>query len=83
MAGEIIPLGNGWYGVGGKNVRGYAAARAERYRVLRAGLGSQKDVADLLEVHPQTISKRERGERPVTREAELALLYLREHEGER
>lgn len=47
------------------------------YRKIRKGLGlSQHGLAHLLDVDKDTISKRERGVRPITREAELALLCL-------
>ncbi len=47
------------------------------YRDLRRSIGSQESVAERLGVHKQTISNRERGTRPVTLEAALALLHLR------
>jgi predicted urease superfamily metal-dependent hydrolase len=46
-----------------------------KYKALREEIGSQAYVAGLLGVHPMTLSKREREENPVTREAEWALLY--------
>lgn len=66
-----------------EKARRRAAKRAAKYRKLREKIGSQSETAELLEVHPMTISKRERQENPVTREAELALLYLIEHEDDR
>lgn len=47
------------------------------YKREREARGSQKAVAELLEIDPQTISRRERGEIPVTREAWLALRAIR------
>jgi transcriptional regulator with XRE-family HTH domain len=47
------------------------------YKALREEIGSQAYVAGLLGVHFMTVSKRERGANPVTREAEWALLYAR------
>lgn len=46
----------------------------QRARQLR---GTQSSVAALLGIDPQTISRRERGEIPVTREAAMALASLR------
>ena len=48
----------------------------EAYRELRRNIGSQDSVAEKLGVHKQTISNRERGVKPIDREAEYALLYL-------
>ena len=48
----------------------------EDYRAERERRGTQARVAALLRVDPQTISRRERGEIPITHEAALALLYL-------
>lgn len=49
----------------------------EEYRIERERRGTQASVAALLRVDPQTISRRERGEIPITHEAALALLSLR------
>lgn len=46
------------------------------YRIERERRGTQASVAALLRVDSQTISRRERGEIPVTHEAALALLAL-------
>ena len=46
------------------------------YRTERERRGTQAGVAALLGVDPQTISRRERGEIPITHEAALALLSL-------
>jgi len=46
------------------------------YRIERERRGTQTSVAALLRVDPQTISRRERGEIPITHEAALALLSL-------
>ena len=46
----------------------------ERYRRARRLLGlTQRKLAEHLGVHPQTISDRERGKNPLTREAWLAI----------
>ena len=46
----------------------------ERYRRARLLLGlTQRKLAEYLGVHPQTISDRERGKHPLTREAWLAI----------
>lgn len=50
---------------------------ARQYRAERLKRGSQSQVAKLLGIDPQTISRRERGELPINREAELALLKIR------
>lgn len=47
------------------------------YKREREARGTQKQVADLLEVDTQTISRRERGEIAITREAWLALRSIR------
>lgn len=49
----------------------------DQYRTEREKRGTQASVAALLRVDPQTISRRERGEIPITHEAALALLSLR------
>lgn len=49
----------------------------DQYRSAREERGTQSSVAALLRVDPQTISRRERGEIPITHEAALALLSLR------
>lgn len=51
---------------------------AKQYRRTRRNIGSQRFVAGLLKVHPRTISQRERGVNPITREAELALRYVQQ-----
>lgn len=52
----------------------YAKMSPREYRDIRKGLGlSQPELARLLGVHEMTISKRERGENPITSEAALAL----------
>lgn len=48
----------------------------DQYRIERERRGTQLSVAALLRVDPQTISRRERGEIPITHEAGLALLSL-------
>jgi hypothetical protein len=45
----------------------------KRQRRLR---GKQFEVAVLLGVRPETISRREKGESPINKEAELALLSI-------
>ena len=47
------------------------------YQAARKRIGTQADVAALLNVDPQTISRRERGELPITREAALAMDALK------
>jgi hypothetical protein len=47
-----------------------------QYRKERQRRGTQTQVAKLLGVHWMTISRRERGELPINREAGLALLAL-------
>lgn len=47
---------------------------------LRKRLGwSQARLAEALDVHPQTVSKWERGERPIERVTEIAVRCLLEH----
>jgi transcriptional regulator with XRE-family HTH domain len=48
----------------------------DEYRTERERRGTQLSLAALLRVDPQTISRRERGEIPITHEAALALLSL-------
>lgn len=47
-----------------------------QYKTERTKRGSQRQVAALLGVHPNTVARRERGELPVTQEAILALTSL-------
>ena len=49
---------------------------APEYKAARQLRGTQQGVAAKLGVHYHTIQKRESGEIPVTREAEIALLSL-------
>ena len=49
---------------------------SEDYKTEREKRGTQASVAALLRVDPQTISRRERGEIPITHEAALALISL-------
>jgi transcriptional regulator with XRE-family HTH domain len=49
----------------------------DQYRTEREKRGTQASVAALLRVDPQTISRRERGEIPITHEAALALLSIK------
>lgn len=51
---------------------------ANQYRKIREGIGTQEEVAAMLGVHAQTISKRERGVEPISTEAALALEKLAE-----
>ena len=46
------------------------------YKLERTKRGSQDEVAALLGVSRATINRREAGEQPVSREAELAMLHL-------
>jgi transcriptional regulator with XRE-family HTH domain len=48
----------------------------KEYRSERQKRGTQISVAALLGVHPMTISRRERGEMEIPREAEIALRAL-------
>lgn len=47
------------------------------YQAARKLIGTQTEVAAMLELDPQTISRRERGELPITREAALAIDALK------
>jgi transcriptional regulator with XRE-family HTH domain len=58
------------------------AVTPEVYRDLRQSVGSQTYVAGKLGIHPQTVSNRERGLYAVTREALMALWYVRHVEEE-
>lgn len=52
------------------------------YTALRERLGwTQQELADYVGRHVSIISRRERGEKPVTREAELAILLALATEG--
>ena len=46
------------------------------YRAARSAIGTQRKVAQLLEVTNETISNRERGRRPINMEAALAIQML-------
>jgi len=49
---------------------------AAEYRAARVAAGlTQRQAAEAIGVAPNTIARRERGERPVTPEAAAALLY--------
>lgn len=48
----------------------------EEYAELRKALGTQEEVAKRLDVHVQTLSRRERGKLEIDTEARLAMLYL-------
>lgn len=47
-----------------------------RYKSKRESIGTQTHVAELLKVSPVTLSRRESGAMPITREAWLALVSL-------
>jgi hypothetical protein len=49
---------------------------AKQYKKARLARGTVKDVALAIGVHPMTINKRERGEIPVSKEAEMSLMSL-------
>lgn len=49
---------------------------AKQYRKARLARGTVIDVAPKIGVHPTTINKRERGEIPISKEAEIVLLSL-------
>lgn len=51
----------------------------EEYKALREKVGSQAKAAELLDVHKQTISDRERGVAPIDGEAAVAMRCLAEH----
>ena len=48
----------------------------EDYKATRKKIGTQTAVAEILEIHQVTIARRETGALPITKESELALLYL-------
>lgn len=50
---------------------------SKAYAALRESIGSQGKVSKLLGVTVQTLSRRENSEKPVSREAVMALLFLR------
>ena len=53
------------------------AMTKKQYRTKRKKAGlSQRGLANLLDIHHLTVSKRERGVSPIFREAEYALKYL-------
>lgn len=56
---------------------------AARYKTLRLLLGTQCEVAAMLGLHRVTIAKREAGTIPITTEAALAILALRNQAAER
>jgi Helix-turn-helix len=56
---------------------------AARYHTLRLLLGTQSEVAAMLGLHRVTIAKREAGTIPITTEAALAILALRNQAAER
>jgi DNA-binding XRE family transcriptional regulator len=49
---------------------------SNQYRKARLARGTVIDIAPKVGVHPTTINKRERGEIPISREAEFILLSL-------
>jgi hypothetical protein len=52
---------------------------SEAYASLRSSIGSQGKIAPLLGIDVTTLSRRERPGKAVSREAVMALLYIREH----
>jgi DNA-binding XRE family transcriptional regulator len=52
--------------------------RASKYRDVRESIGSQSSVAKQLGVDVMTISRRERGVYTIGKEAQLALVYLKD-----
>jgi transcriptional regulator with XRE-family HTH domain len=51
-------------------------------RRLRKHKGwSQDDLAEVLGVHPMTVSKWERGEQPMDKRTQIAIRCLAEHDG--
>lgn len=53
----------------------------EEYRALRESVGSQSEVAFVLEVSVSTLSRRENGRLPITQEAGRAMLHLARAKG--
>ena len=49
---------------------------AKQYKKVRESIGTQSEVAKMLKIARPTISHRERGRHPITREATLALQKL-------
>lgn len=50
--------------------------KKSEYKDLRTTVGSRREVAEMLGVHPVTMAKREVSGFPITREAELAMRFL-------
>lgn len=48
----------------------------EQYRKMRERIGTQAEAAELLGVHPQTMSDRERGVERITTEASHAIRWV-------
>jgi DNA-binding XRE family transcriptional regulator len=49
------------------------------YKSLRAALGTQQKVADVLGLSRETVARRETGDYPLTAESILAIKYLQQH----
>lgn len=53
------------------------ALTREEYRKARERLGlTQQELAETIGRHPSIVSKRERGLKPITKEAELSIRYI-------
>ncbi len=48
----------------------------DQYKAARERIGTQEQVADMLELSRITIARRETGALPIPKEAELAIKYL-------
>jgi hypothetical protein len=48
----------------------------DQYKMRRKAIGTQREVAVKLGIHPMTVTKRECGTQPISQEAELAILSL-------
>ena len=72
------PRRHAWRAIVCHVARRGTAGRVTRhqYRELRRQVGTQAEAAQALGVQPVTVSRRERGVRAISREAELALRYL-------
>lgn len=59
-----------------KRRRRAVASKPGTYKRLRQSIGTQEEVAKMLGLHKQTLSDRERGLSPITREALYAMRFL-------
>lgn len=72
----MSPLGAG----GGER---FGEMSKARYKTLREKVGTQSEVAAIVGLHRGTIAKREAGTIPITTEAAIAILALRNQIAER